>query len=820
MRELPRGTVTFLFTDIEGSTRLLHELGGEGYAAALAEHQGLLRKAFERNAGVEVGTQGDSFFVVFQRPCDAVAAAEEAQRALESGRIRVRIGIHTGEPLLTESGYVGLDVHRAARIAAAGHGGQVLVSGATRDLLDSALDLRDLGEHRLKDLTFPERIYQLGPGEFRPLESLNQTNLPAQPTPLIGREHELAEVLALVRAHALVTLTGPGGSGKTRLALQAAAELVEQFRDGVWFVSLAALRDSKAVLPTIAQTLGITQQETLEQHLARRQVLLLLDNFEQLMEAAAEVGELLRQAAALKILVTSRAPLHLAGEREYAVPPLTDEDAVALFAERVRAAKPTFEPDQQVGAICRRLDNLPLAVELAAARTKVLVPSQLLERLEQRLPLLSGGLRDAPERQQTLRATIDWSYELLTNEEKQLFRRLAVFAGSFDLAAAEQVCEADLDTMASLVDKSLLRQTEDGRFFILATIREYASERLNEDSQAEILRRRHADRTLRIAEEAEPRHREGFDVLAAEHDNARAALDFLVKAEAAEPALRLALAYRDYWFVRDIREGRRRLEAVLAMSEDTPAEPRLSALIRAASLARVVGDSEAGEQHASAAVALARELGDGPGLAGALRELGQVMSLRSDFTTAFSLYEVALAVARAAGDSPVPTLTDLADVALAAGELERAIEYSLQAAELASGHDAETVRAIAAYNTAAALIQLERGDEAQPHIRSALDTFVRIEYPELVGWCLAATSAFAATIDPRDAGRLLGAAEAAVESAGAALGPAEQRLRDWTLSFLRGRLGPAELQECLEAGRTLEAEGAVLLARWYLDSTP
>jgi predicted ATPase len=818
MAELPSGTVTFLFSDIEGSTRLLHELGGDGYAEALAKHQALLREAFDRNAGVEVGTHGDSFFVVFQQPSDAVAAAEEAQRSLESGPIRVRIGIHTGESLLTESGYVGLDVHRAARIAAAGHGGQVLISAATRDLLDSSRDLRDLGEHRLKDLTSPERIYQLCPGDFRPLESLNQTNLPAQPTPLIGRERELAEVLALARAHTLVTLSGPGGSGKTRLALQAAAELVEEFRDGVWFVSLAALRDAKAVLPTIAQTLGVTQQETLEQHLAERQALLLLDNFEQLLDAAAEVGKLLRQAPALKILVTSRAPLHLAAEREYAVPPLTDEDAVALFAERMRAARPSFEPDASVGDICRRLDNLPLAVELAAARTKVLVPTQLLERLQQRLPLLSGGPRDAPERQRTLRATIDWSYELLTEDEKQLFRRLAVFAGSFDLAAAEEVCEADLDTLASLAEKSLLRQTEDGRFFFLATIREYAAERLDNDPHAETLRRRHADRTLRVAEEARDRYHEGLDVLEAENDNARAALDYLVGAGASEQTVRLALAFEVYWFARGhMREGRRRIETVLAMSDDAPAELRLTALIRAASLARVTGDPDAAEHHAAAAVALARELGNEPALAVALRELGEVMAVRNDYAAAFSLYEESLAVARAAGESTVPTLTNLADVALAAGELERAIEYSDQAAELASGQDAEVVRAIGAYNSASALIQLGRGDEAPPHLRNALDTVVRIEYPELIGWCLAASSALAAPIDPTDAARLLGAAEAAVESAGAALGPAERRLRSWTITVLEKELASPELERELQSGRALELEKAVSLARQYLD---
>jgi predicted ATPase/class 3 adenylate cyclase len=819
MSELPSGTVTFLFTDIEGSTKLLYELG-DAYAEALAEHRRILREAFARHDGIEFGTEGDAFFVVFVRADDAVSAAAEGQKALRGGPISVRMGLHTGEPLLTEEGYVGIDVHRAARIASAGHGGQILVSLATRKLLDSTVELSDLGEHQLKDLTSPERIYQLGHDEHPPVKSLNQTNLPVQPTPLIGRERELAGVLELLRSHRLVTLTGPGGSGKTRLALQAVAELVGDFPDGVWFVSLAPLHDPELVESTIAETLGIADGETLPEHLERKEALLLLDNFEQLLEAAPRLAELLQRAPNVKLVVTSRARLHLAGEHEYPVPPLADEDAVALFVERVRTAKPSFEPDEHVGAICRQLDNLPLAVELAAARTKVLVPEQLLERLERRLPLLSGGARDAPERQRTLRATIDWSYDLLAEEEKELFRRLAVFAGSFDLDAAEEVCDADVDTLASLIDKSLLRQTAEGRFFMLATIREYAAERFYEDPAADPVRRRHADRTLRVAEEASAMHRNGFDALEAEQDNARAALDFLAAAGEAELALRLVIAFGVFWLVRGhAREGRRRIDAALADAPGAPAKLRLAALIHAATLARVVGDGDAAERPASEAVATARELGDDAGLATALRELGEaVMVARHDYARAFALYEESLAIARAAGEPIVATVTNLADVALAAGELESAIDYSAQAAELATtGHDAETVRAIAAFNTASALIQLGREAEARPHLGSALETVVRIDFMELVGWCLVATAALAEPSDPAAAASLLGAADGAVASAGVTFGPAEQRLRDWILSKLEERCEPRDLEASMLSGRALPMDDAVSLAQRYLD---
>ena len=814
MRELPTGTVTFLFTDIEGSTRLLQGLG-DRYAEALAEHRRLLRDAFARRSGVEIDTQGDAFFIAFSRAQDAVLAAEAGQAALADGPVSVRMGLHTGEPLLTDEGYVGIDVHRAARIAAAGHGGQVLLSKTTRDLLDSTFEISDLGDHRLKDLTMPERIYQLGYEDRPPLKSLNQTNLPVQPTSLIGRERELGEILDLVHGHRLVTLTGPGGAGKTRLGLQAAAELVDEFRDGVWFVSLSALRDPKAVLPTIGQTLGVPPQQTLEEHLEHKQALLLLDNFEQLLDAAPQIAGLVQATAATKVLATSRSPLHLAGEREYPVPPLTDGDAVALFVERVRSAKPSFEPDEHVGKVCRRLDNLPLAVELAAARTRILTPAQLQERLEQSLPLLSGGTRDAPERQRTLRATIDWSYDLLTDDEKQVFRRLAVFAGSFDLDAAEEVCDADLDILASLVEKSLLRQTAEGRFFFLATIREYAGEQLAEDPAFDGLRRRHAERTLRVVEAATDRRHEGVDELQTLHDDARAALDFLAGDGETELALRLASAFGDFWLVRGhVREGRRRLEAALTDGASAPADLQIGAMVRAARLARVGGDTDGAEDHALVALALAREVSNAPAIAEALRELGQVAQARDDHARALALYDEALAVARKADDSIVPTLTDLGDVSLAAGEFERAIAYSSEAAQLA---DAPGAKAVAAFNTASALIQLQRLDEAPAHVRAALDAVVALNYPELIGWCLIAASALAAEVEPREALLLLASGEAAVRSAGAELGPAEQRLREWILAPLRARLGPDDVEKGLEAGGSLSIEDGVSLARQYLD---
>ena len=422
MRELPSGTVTFLFTDVEGSTKLLHELGAESYAEALAEHRRVLREAFSKHHGVEVDTQGDAFSVAFPTAPGALSAAREAQAELS---VPVRMGLHTGTPLLAEEGYVGSDVHRAARIAAAGHGRQVLVSAATAALVDD--ELRDLGEHRLKDLSAPERLWQLGEGEFPRLNTLQQTNLPVPATAFLGRDQELAEVRELLTANGtrLLTLTGPGGTGKTRLALQAAAESAENFPDGIWWVPLAPLRDPELVLPTVAAALETKEeadrsvQDALRTALFGRQALLLLDNAEHLLPVFAEQLSALREIEGPSVLVTSRERLQLQGERIYAVAPLEEDDAVQLFLERSAALGVQLERSPSVVDLCHRLDELPLALELAAARTPLFSPEQLLERLGGRLDLFKGG-RDADPRQQTLRATIAWSYELLDEEEQRL----------------------------------------------------------------------------------------------------------------------------------------------------------------------------------------------------------------------------------------------------------------------------------------------------------------------------------------------------------------------------------------------------------------
>ena len=441
-----------------------------------------MRAAFAEHGGVEVDTQGDAFFAAFARASDAVAAAAEIQSRLAPGPIRVRIGVHTGEPQITDEGYVGLDVHRGARVCAAGHGGQVLLSQTTRDLVD--VEASDLGEHRLKDLLEPQRLFQLGSEQFPPLKTLDWTNLPVQTTPLIGRERELAEAGALLREQRLLTVVGAPGAGKTRLALQLAAEAAEEF-ENVWWVGLQHIHDAELVEPTIAQAVGA--KADLPGYLRDRRALLLLDNVEQLLGYAPRLAELLADTNSLKVLTTSREPLRLTLEQQYPVPPLPDEDAAALFGERARAVRPDFASNGAVAEICRRLDGLPLAIELAAALVKLLPPDALLERLEQRLALLTGRCAgpDPSARRRYARRS-NGATSCSTLEEQELMARLSVFAGGWSLEAAEAVCDAELGTLASLVDKSLVRE-RDGRFSMLETIREYALERLAEhDPEGEV----------------------------------------------------------------------------------------------------------------------------------------------------------------------------------------------------------------------------------------------------------------------------------------------------------------------------------------------
>jgi|SRR5579862_2595969 len=541
--ELRAGTVTFLFTDVEGSTKLLHELGAEAYAAALAEHRRIVRGACVAGGGVEVDTQGDAFFLAFSSPGEAVGAAQAITDGLSSGPITLRIGLHTGAPLVTDEGYVGEDVHLAARVAASGHGGQILLSKATRELV-GGLSIIDLGEHRLKDIEEAVSIYQLGSRPFPPLKTISNTNLPSQVSSFIGRQRERDEIVSMLSNGArLLTLTGPGGSGKTRLAIEAAAELVPEFKAGVFWVGLSALREPALVSEEIAQALGA--KRNLAEHIGEREMLLLLDNFEQVVEAAPGLSQLLERCPRLKILVTSRASLRVVGEVEYPVPPLAESEAVQLFCTRSQ-----LEPDGTIGTLCRRLDDLPLALELAAARTRALSPAQILERLSQRLDLLQGG-RDADPRQQTLRATIAWSHELLDDSERELFARLAVFRGGCTLDAAEEVAAADLDTLQSLVEKSLVRRTDE-RFWLLETIREYAAERLTADPEVAELRRRHALYFLAFAEAADASMVGGEQAMAlarvdAEHDNLRAALEWARDSRESELLLRLVAALGHYW---------------------------------------------------------------------------------------------------------------------------------------------------------------------------------------------------------------------------------------------------------------------------------
>ncbi len=715
MRDLPTGTVTLLFTDMEGSTRLLQQLG-EGYAGVLNECRELLREAFRRHHGYEVDSQGDSFFVAFTRATDAVSAAVAAQRVLfthawpDGVTVGVRIGLHTGEPQLASEGYIGLDVHHAARIMSVGHGGQVLLSQTTCELvkqnLPDGVSLRDLGEHRLKDLQRPGRVFQLIitglPADFPPLKSLDNrpNNLPIQLTPFIGREQEMATVLDFLQREEvrLLTLTGPGGTGKTRLGLQIAAELSEAFSDGVYFVNLAPLSDPELVIPTIAQTLDIkeiadqTLLSLLKASLHWKQLLLLLDNFEQVIGAAMYVAELLATCPMLKVLVTSRAALHLRGEQEFAVPPLAVPDpkrlpdlatlsqyeAMALFIQRAQAVKPEFQVTNvnapAVAEIRVRLDGLPLAIELAAARIKVLPPQALLARLGQRLTVLTSGARDAPARQQTLRNTIEWSYQLLDAKEQRLFRRLSIFVGGCTFEAIEAVC-ATLDTdteagqvferVASLIDKSLLQHSdqedEEPRLVILETIREYGLEALAANGEMESGRRAHAAYYLVFAEEAEP-ELEGSQQamwlkrLEEEHDNLRAAMQWSLEqgedGHGREMALRLGGALRRFWIMHGHwSEGRNLLERALVGSKGVTASVQANALIAAASLANMQSDNDRVKALCEESLALCQKLGDTRGIALSLRLLGVAAARRGSLDAARSLNEEALVLFRELGDN-------------------------------------------------------------------------------------------------------------------------------------------------------------------------
>ena len=814
--DLPSGTVTFLFTDVEGSTKLLHALGADGYADALATHRRLLRQAFLEHGGVEVDTQGDAFFVAFPTAPGALAAARQARDALASGPIQVRIGLHTGTPLLTDEGYVGPDVHRAARIAAAGHGGQVLVSAATAQLLDNA-GLTDLGLHRLKDLAAPERIFQADPDEHPPLKSLHQTNLPVPATPFLGRDSELADLRELLMRDdlRLLTLTGPGGTGKTRLALQAAASAADEYPDGVWWVPLAPLRDPALVLESAAQALGAGGD--LAEHIGDQRLLLLLDNFEHLTDAAADLAPLVSSCRNLTLLVTSREPLHLAGEHEYRVDPLARTDAVELFLTRALAAKRDFEANGEVARICERLDHLPLAIELAAARVKVLSPAALLQRLEQRLPLLAGGHRDAPERQRTLRATIAWSHELLTDDEQRLFARLAVFRGGWTLEAAESVADADLDTLQSLVDKSLVRVRDAGRFGMLETIREFAAEQLEGSGEADALRQRHAAHFLALAEEAfqnlggDPG--DWLERLEREHDNFRAALDHYEGTVQTQANLQLAGALWKFWNLRSHSpEAQRRLEHALA-ADDSPTPARALALIGAMVMA-IEEDADLAERRGREALELYRALGDRAGIANAIFLQGVAANEVGDHARAVPILEESLGLFDELEDRHYALLTTfhLAWAYDELGDSARAREMDEQGLSRAREDRNRRMEANFLDAVAGHLVDDGKGAEALLQIRAALRIYLAIgEITKIPDGLGRAARAFSVIPDADRAVRLVAHSLKMYEEFGESVPRYVSRRFDALIPVLQAQLDDGTYATAWQAGSSMTTDDALAL---------
>jgi predicted ATPase/class 3 adenylate cyclase len=913
MTGLPTGTITFLFTDVEGSTKLW-ERNPEAMSRALSHHDELIRNAVEAHDGFVFKTVGDAFYVAFSTAAKAVEAAIDAQKSLlseeweETGPLKVRIALHTGTAEERGGDYFGPTLNRAARLLSAGHGGQVLLSLSTQELVRDRLPLgagvRDLRVRRLKDVLGPEHIFQLTapdlPASFPPLNTLDVrlNNLPIQPTPLLGREREVAEIADLLRREdvRLLTLTGTGGTGKTRLALQSAAELIDDFDDGVFLVALAPISDPELVASTVAGALSVSEsagrplKEDLRDFLSNKELLLVLDNFEQVVDAAPLVGELLSGCPGLKVLATSRTLLRIYGEHEYAVRPLELPDpdhlppietlrqyeAVRFFTERARAANAHFSLTNEnalaVAEICARLDGLPLAIELAAARIKLLSPQAMRSRLGNPLKFLTGGARDLPERQRTLRGAIAWSHALLDESEQVLFARLSVFSGGCALEAVEAICDPVgdlfvdvLEGLSSLLDKSLLRQEEmveeEPRFVMLETIREYARERLELSGEAEEIRRLHAEYFLALAEQGAseqqgPEEAAWLERLDLEHDNMRAALSWMLESEEAEPGLRLSGALWQFWDMRGYYgEGRRWLEEALAKDGRASvarakalegvgwladlqgdidravaaAEEGLSVGARVkvetsvtASLLRILGsaayvsgDHERAARLYEESLALSREARDERGIASSLLQLGNVSSDLGDHEEAKTFYEEGLALSRQLDDKALlaSALISVGAEFLLQGDHERGAMLNEEAAELyrERGNRGHLQYALDNLGWAA----LMRGDQRQAEVlhRESLALSRQLGDKLVAAEALEGLACSAsARGEAERVARLFGAAEAQREAVGYRQEPREHALREPYLAATRPRLSEARWDAAWAEGRRLGFEEAIAYA--------
>ena len=878
-KTLPTGTVTFLFTDIEGSTRLTEELGAARYGALLERHRQVLRAGFERHGGVEVGTEGDSFFVVFATPAPALAAAADGQRELArtdwpaEAPIRVRMGIHTGDGLLVDGSYVGPDVNRAARIAAAGNGGQVLVSETTVALVadpPAGARLRSLGRHRLKDLR-PEHLAQLDveglPADFPPIRSLDArpNNLPTQLTSFVGREREVAEVVRLMETARLVTLTGPGGTGKTRLSLQVAAETAGGQADGATFVALAPIADPDLVASALATTLGLPDagrrplRDRLVDYLRDRQHLLVLDNFEQVVAAAPLVSDLLREAPRLRIVVSSRVALRISGEQEYPVPPLelpvaetaagtgradsiAGNEAVRLFVDRARSVRPDFALDDSnagaVAEIVSRLDGLPLAIELAAARIRLLSPQAMLPRLERRLDLLAGGMRDLPERQQTLRGAIAWSHDLLEPPERRLFARFSAFVGGAELAEAEVVCgpaeEVGLDVLEgleALVDHSLIRQVErvgEPRFFMLETIRDFAAEQLAGSGDLDTLRRRHAMAYLTLAERAAPSlttsdQRTWLDRLSRDHDNLRAVHVWALEAGDAAVGLRLVTALWRFWQIRGhLVEGKSRADGASAIPGARDAGELYAAALEAGGgLCYWLADFPCAQSRYEEVLALRRAAGEPRAIAEALYNLSFTEAFfQTKFDRARALGDEALALFRDAGDERgiAKALWGLANVASSQVDPAAARRYCEEAIPILRRLDESFMLAWSLYTLGQ--VETVEGDleASRDRLLEALDLFAAAD--DMSGFALVLDGlAIVAQRggDQERAARLSGVVARLEATTGTGLNPLNRRIFGFDPGVLRD--GPNTAAAWAE-GQELSTADAIAYAREPVRSAP